>query len=50
MCMPFLLDLDPCNLTVPTGWLTTELFVQVMAGIAIAGLLSLLIPENNDHQ
>ena len=28
MCMPFLLGLDPCNLTVPTGWLTTELFVQ----------------------
>ena len=48
MCMPFLLGLDPCNLTVATGWLTTELFVQIMAGIAIAGLLSLLIPEDKD--
>lgn len=48
MCMPFLLGLDPCNLTVPTGWLTTELFMQVMAGIAIAGLLFLLIPEDKD--
>lgn len=48
MCMPFLLGFDPCNLTVPTGWLTTELFVQIMAGIAIAGLLSLLIPEDKD--
>lgn len=48
MCTPFLLVLDPCNLTVPTGWLTTELFVQVVASIAIAGLLSLLIPEDKD--
>ena len=48
MCMPFLLGLDPCNLMVPTGWLTTELFVLAMAGIAIAGLLSLLIPEDKD--
>ena len=48
MCMPFLLGLDPCSLTVPTGWMTTELFVQIMAGIAIAGLLSLLIPEDKD--
>ena len=48
MCMPVLLGLDPCNLTVPIGWLTTELFVQTMAGIAIAGLLSLLIPEDKD--
>ena len=48
MCMPFLFGLDPCNLTVLTGWLTTELFVQAMAGIAIAGLLSLLIPEDKD--
>lgn len=48
MCLPFLFGLDPCNLTVPTEWLTTELFVQVLAGIAIAGLLSLLIPEDKD--
>lgn len=48
MCMPFLLGLDPCNLTVPTEWLTTDLFVQTMAGIATAGLLSLLIPEDKD--
>ena len=48
MCMPFLLGLDPCNLTVPTEWLTTELFVQITAGIAIAGLMSLLIPEDKD--
>ena len=48
MCMPFLLGLDPCNLTVPTEWLTTELLVQAMAGIATAGLLSLLIPEDKD--
>ena len=48
MCMPFLLGLDPCNLTVPTEWLTTELFVQVLAGLAIAGLLTLLIPEDKD--
>lgn len=48
MCLPFLFGLNPCNLTVPTGWLTTELFVQAMAGIAIAGLLSLLIPEDKD--
>lgn len=48
MCLPFLFGLNPCNLTVPTGWLTTELFVQVLAGIAIAGLLTLLIPEDKD--
>lgn len=48
MCLPFLFGLNPCNLTVPTGWLTAELFVQVLAGIAIAGLLSLLIPEDKD--
>ena len=48
MCLPFLFGLNPCNLTVPTGWLTTELFVHVLAGIAIAGLLSLLIPEDKD--
>ena len=48
MCLPFLFGLDPCNLTVPTEWLTTELFVQIMAGIATAGLLSLLIPEDKD--
>lgn len=48
MCLPFLFGLDPCNLTVPTGWLTTELFVQALAGIAIAGLLALLIPEDKD--
>ena len=48
MCMPFLLGLDPCNLTVLTEWLTTERFVHVLAGIAIAGLLTLLIPEDKD--
>lgn len=48
MCLPFLFGLDPCNLTAPTGWLTTELFVQVLAGLAIAGLLTLLIPEDKD--
>ena len=48
MCLPFPFGLDPCNLTVHTGWLTTELFVQAMAGIAIAKLLSLLIPEDKD--
>ena len=48
MCLPFLFGLDPCNLTVPTEWLTTERFVQALAGIAIAGLLSLLIPEDKD--